>query len=572
MNLIIQPKTAKGLPFPISLWLLISYRAREFKNILVFGGTRTGMWMISILAAGGIFIWLDYLFFSKLIQAILERLEFLAPYMLDQLIHTLFLSFFGLLILSSMTSSVSGFFMSREIPFLLTSPVHPGAFLMQRFGLVFTQSAWMIIIFGAPPFLAYSVKMGHGWTFLAGWLPVFLLLIIIPVFLGSSCGIVLMRLLPASRVNQGLSFLTLAVGAMIIILFRMSRPERLFMDVPQEEVMDFVQAMSVPDSAFMPTSWAASAVVGLGSGQMGDVYLLNLIYLLVACVGCALLTYVLFRFFYWKGLSSLDEGQIRKTRRTKSFIESGFERLPPYLGSYLIKDMLIFARDPARWTQLFLLGALVVLYIYNAYSFPLGGFFYRNMVAFLNLAITGFVLSALCVRFVFPSVSLEGLSMWITMSAPVPMRKFFLAKYIFAAVPLCLISLILSVTTNIVMRVDADMMILFGGAAVAMALALVGLNLGMGAVFPKFQYENEAQIPASPGGVVTMIISLAYIGFMIVFMAAPVYRFFASPMGLTALRRGDAVFGLAAAILLSLAVAVIPVGIGLKKIGRWSDF
>ncbi|TNF45819.1 hypothetical protein EP232_05350 [bacterium] len=562
---------AKTLPFTTSLWLLISYRVRELRNLFVFGGKRTGMWSVSILLLGGLFIWLDYVFFVKLIQAVQEKLEFLAPYMLGQLIHTLFLSFFGLLALSSMTSSVSGFFMSREVPFLLTAPVHPHAFLIQRFGLVFTQSAWMIIVFGAPPFFAYSSRLGLRWDFLAGWLPVFLLLVTIPVLLGSSCGIVLMRLLPASRVNQALSFLTLTIGAMIIILFRMSRPERLFMDVPQEEVMDFVQAMSVPDASFMPTSWATSAVVGLGSDQMGGVYLLNLLYLLTAAAGCALLLLMVFRLFYWRGLSSLDEGQIRKARKGISFAESSFERFPPILGSYLSKDVLIFGRDPARWTQLFLLGALVVLYIYNAYSFPLGGFFYRNLVAFLNLAITGFVLSALCVRFVFPSVSLEGLSMWITMSAPVPMKRFFLAKYIFAAVPLCLISLVLSVTTNMVMKVDGDMMVLFGAASVAMALALVGLNLGMGAVFPRFQYENEAQISASPGGVVTMIISLAYIGFMVIFMAAPVYRFFASPMGLTALTKGDAVFGLAGALLVSVTVAIVPVGVGLRKVGGWTE-
>lgn len=563
--------TAKSLPFTTSLWLLFSYRIRELRNLFVFGRERTVIWAVLMLSIGSLFIWLDYLFFSKLIQAIQERLEFLAPYMLGQLIHTLFLSFFGLLILSSMTSSVSGFFMSREIPFLLTSPVHPAAFIIQRFSLVFTQSAWMIIIFGAPPFLAYSSRLGLGWPFLAGWFPVFLLLIMIPVLLGSACGIVLMKLLPASRVKQALSFLTLAVGALIIILFRMSRPERLFMDVPQEEVMDFVQAISVPDSTFMPTSWAASAVMGLGSNEMGGVYLLNLLYLLGTCGGCALLIYAFFKMFYRSGLSSLDEGQIRKSRKARTVVESIFERLPAVPGAYLTKDMLIFARDPARWTQLFLLGALVVLYVYNAYSFPLGGFFYRNLVAFLNLAITGFVLSALCVRFVFPSVSLEGQSMWITMSAPVPMRKFFLAKFIFAAVPLCLISLVLSVTTNVVMRVDGDMMILFGGASVAMAISLVGLNLGMGAVFPKFQFENEAQIPASPGGVVTMIISLVYIGFMVVFLAAPVYRFFASPMGLTALTRGDAVFGFTGAFLLSAAVAMIPMGFGLRKIGVWSQ-
>lgn len=563
--------TARGTGFARSASLLFGYRIREFLNLYRFGGGRIWGWTATVMLLGGLFIWFDYLFFAKLILAVQEKLEFLAPYMLQQLIHTLFLSFFGLLALSSMASAVSGYYMSREIPFLVTAPVSPAAFILQRFCLVFFQSAWMILIFGAPPFFAYAKQLDLGSGFMIGWFPVFSLLVVIPVFIGSSMAIVLMRILPAPRVNQALSFLSLAVGALVIILFRMSRPERLFMDVPQEQVMDFVRAMSIPESPFMPTSWATVAVGALASEGGRNVYLLNLLYLTIAAASCALLFYIVFRLLYWRGLSSLDEGRIRKATGSMTRIESSAENLPPVIGSYLVKDILIFVRDPARWTQLFLLAALVVLYIYNARSFPMGGYFYRNLVGFLNLGISGFVLSALCVRFVFPSVSLEGRSLWVTMAAPVPMRRFFLAKYIFAAVPLCLISLVLSLTTNLVMRVDGDMIVLFAAASLAMALALVGLNLGMGAVFPYFRYENEGQIPASPGGVIAMILSLIYVGFMIVFMAAPVYRFFAAPMGLAALTRGDSLFGLMGAGLLSVLAAVVPVGVGLRKVGHWES-
>ncbi len=561
----------QGLTFFNSFLLLISYRVREFSNRFVFGGYRIWGWTVSVLILGGLFIWFDYLFFSKLITAIQQRLEFLAPYMLQQLIHTLFLSFFGLLVLSSLASAVSGYYMSREIPFLITAPISPSAFILQRFWLVFLQSAWMILVFGAPPFFAYAGRLGLGVDFIIGWFPVFALLVLIPVLIGSTLSIILMRVLPASRVSHAVSFLSLAVGALVIILFRMSRPERLFMDVPEEQVMDFVRAMSVPESPFMPTSWATVAVVGLGSNVGKEIYLLNLLYLAAAAAASALMFYAIFRLLYWKGLSSLDEGRIRTAAGEMTRVESSAQRLPPVIGSYLVKDVLIFIRDPGRWTQIFLLAALVILYVYNAHSFPMGGYFYRNLVAFLNLAISGFVLSALCVRFVFPSVSLEGRSLWVTMSAPVSMRRFFLAKYLFAAVPLCMISLLLSLTTNLVMKVDTDMMVLFAAASLAMALSLVGLNLGMGAVFPYFRYENEGQIPASPGGVIAMILSLIYVGFMVIFLASPVYRFFASPMGLSALTRGDSLLGLLGAGLLSATVAVVPVGLGLGKVGRWEN-
>lgn len=560
-----------GTGYAISLRQLISYRLAELKNAFRFGGSRTLGWFFAMVTLGGAFVWLDYIFFYRLISAIETRLEFLAPFMLHQLIHILFLSFFGLLALSSMASSISGYYLSREIPFLVTTPVSPYALITQRFILVFFQSAWMILVFGTPPFLAYSIKLRLGWRFVAGWFPVFILLVLIPVLAGSILAMVLMRVLPAARVHQALTFMSLAVGALIIILFRMSRPERLFMDVPTEEVMDFVKAMSVPESPLLPTSWATQAVVSMSSGPLNYTYVYNLGLLLMACISAAILFLVVFRLLYFHGLSTVQEGTAGKSRKNMTRAEAALDNMPPVLSAYLTKDYLIFIRDPARWTQLFLLGALIVLYIYNAYYFPLGGFFYRNLVAFLNLALSGFVVSALCVRFVYPSVSLEGRSVWITMSAPVSMRQFFMAKFVFAAVPLVGVSIVLTTATNIIMGVDTGLMILFGATSVAIALALVGLNLGMGALFPRFNFENEGQIAASGGGVVTMIISLAYIGFLVVFMAAPVYRFFAAPMGLVALSRGDSIFGLLSAALLSFLVGVVPMGLGLSRVGRWSD-
>jgi ABC-2 type transport system permease protein len=560
----------KPIGFGKSSVLLIGYRITQIFNIYRFNGFRNLLWTLVVLALGILFIWFDYWFFSKLIAAIQDKLEFLAPYMLQQLIHTLFLSFFGLLALSSLSSSISGFYMSREIPMLVTSPISPTAFILQRYWLVFLQSSWMILIFGAPPFFAYGSRLGLGWGFITGWFPVFMLLVIIPVFLGSTLAMALMKILPASRVNQAVSFISLSVAALVIILFRMSRPERLFMDVPTEQVMDFVKAMTVPESPLMPTSWATAAVVNLSTSGSGDVYFLNVIYLAAAAAVFACFFFLVFKLFYRKSLATVDEGHIVKERKEETLIERTGERFHPVVGSYLVKDILLFARDPSRWTQLFLLGALVVLYIYNAYSFPFGGTFYRNLVAFLNLAISGFVLSALCVRFVFPSISLEGRALWVTMSSPVSMRRFLLSKYLFAALPLSIVSLMLTVITNLVMGIGGTMMVLFTTASLVMALSLTGLSLGMGAVYPKFDFENEGQIAASSGGVASMILSLGYVGLMVVFLASPVYGFFAHRMGMAALIRGDALFGLAGAGILSLLFGMIPILAGLKKVGDWS--
>ena len=61
-----------------------------------------------------------------------------------------------------------------------------------------------------------------------------------------------------------------------------------------------------------------------------------------------------------------------------------------------------------------------------------------------------------------------------------------------------------------------------------MTLALAGLALGFGTLFPQFETENAAQIPTSFGGLVFMMASVALIALVIMLEARPVYLYAAS--------------------------------------------
>jgi ABC-2 type transport system permease protein len=98
-----------------------------------------------------------------------------------------------------------------------------------------------------------------------------------------------------------------------------------------------------------------------------------------------------------------------------------------------------------QWSQLFLLFALMVVYIYSFKLLPLEraqmpSFFLQNLISFLNLGMVGFVTSAVAVRFVFPAVSLEGASFWIIRSAPLSLRDFLWAKFWSSLLPLLMIA------------------------------------------------------------------------------------------------------------------------------------
>ncbi len=558
-----------GIGFVRSARLLAVLKATELLNLLRFGGGRTRLWAVFLLGAGAAFFWFDWWFFHRMVAAIVGKVEFLAPFLMQQLIQSLFLAVFGMVGLSTLTAAVSGFYLSREIPYLLTTPVSPAAFIAQRYLQVFVQASWMVLVFGLPPFLAYREEMAVHPHFLAYLFPAFLLLLLIPSLVGASLAILLMRFLPATRVKQVLGFLSLGFGALVILLFRMSRPERLFQDVPQAQVMDFVSALAVPSIPWLPTTWASLAVGDLGGffGPTG-VYGLNLRLLAGTAAGAALLFAATFRLFYRKGLDTLDQGEVNREWRRVSLSERLLGGRGT-TGAYLAKDLLLFARDPGRWTQIFLLGALVVLYVYNSRYFPLGGTWYRNLVAFLNLGLTGFVLSALCVRFVFPAVSLEGRSIWITLSAPVPPRRFLRAKYLFSVVPLTAVSLLLTFATNLVMGVHPLLMALFAAVSVAMTFALAGINLGLGAMYPRFSHDNEAQVSVAPAGLMAMICSLAYVVLMVVLLAGPIHHLFAGPLRLQALGSAHALAGLAGAAVLSALCATVPLRVALRRVSGW---
>ena len=62
-----------------------------------------------------------------------------------------------------------------------------------------------------------------------------------------------------------------------------------------------------------------------------------------------------------------------------------------------------------------------------------------------------------------------------------------------------------------------------------MTLAVAGLALGFGTMFPQFETENAAQIPTSFGGLVFMMSSIALIGLVVMLEARPVYSYLSRP-------------------------------------------
>jgi ABC-2 type transport system permease protein len=198
------------------------------------------------------------------------------------------------------------------------------------------------------------------------------------------------------------------------------------------------------------------------------------------------------------------------------------------LGSLAEKDLRVFFRDNTQWSQLLLLGGLVVVYLYNfsvlpleKSPLPLG--FLQNEIAFFNLGLAGFVLAAISVRFIFPAVSSEGGAFWILLSSPLTVKRFLWGKFALSLPSMLILGELLVVTTNYLLRVSSFMMILSAVTMFMIVWGIVGLGIGFGALYPNFKYQNIAQVSTGYGGLMFMIYSALFIAVILGLEAGPVY-------------------------------------------------
>jgi ABC-2 type transport system permease protein len=274
----------------------------------------------------------------------------------------------------------------------------------------------------------------------------------------------------------------------------------------------------------LPSFWAGET---LFSALQGTVDWLHAGALWSTALAFTVLTRALFARFYFSGWSKAQEARKARFTRLRS-LDSLALLLPgrPAGRSLLVKDLKVFLRDTAQWSQLLLLVALALVYLYNFHVLDLDRIPYmsgviKNAYAFVNLSLAAFVISAVAVRFVFPSVSIEGAAFWIVRTSPVEMRLFLWSKFWTSVVPVLLMAEGLTILSNQFLNVAPFLKVLCAGAVVFLTLGLVGMAAGMGALYPRFGAENVTQVSGSYGGIAFMILAVLFILAEIALLAWP---------------------------------------------------
>lgn len=498
------------------------------------GPTATRNARLLLLGSIGLAFWGGTFAVFYRVLTYFQGVEGFGDILAHKLLSMVIMTFFVLLVFSSVITSLSKFYLSRDLILVHSMPVPAAKIFLARFLESSIDSSWMVAVYSLPVFLSYGIVYRANVFFYAIVAAAIVPLCLIASALSSLCVILTALLMPAGRMRSIFIFLGFFLFLILVPAFRLMRPEQLVDPDTFVSVLLYFRSLSMPASPLLPTTWVYDS---LRAALMGDTKG-TLFHLSLAWSFAGLLIFVsawIAGGCYFTGFSNAQTAPEKlfpvRSGHKKRYSPFFMKMLPDAARAFAVKEIKTFFRDQTQWPQLFLLVALIVVYVYNfsvlpLHKSPIQTIYLQNIISFLNMGLAAFVLTAVAARFVFPAVSLEGEAFWIVKAAPIPIGTFLWIKFFVYSAPLLALAEILTVVTNILLHVTPFMMGLSTTTIFLVVPGIVAMGVGLGAAYPDFKSENPDQVVTSFGGLLFMLFCAVFIGLVIVLEAGPVYTVF----------------------------------------------
>ncbi|HLE69374.1 MAG TPA: hypothetical protein VJH87_06810 [Vicinamibacteria bacterium] len=558
---------------PASIAALLAPYFRGIRNQQRNAGRGELLRALLFASVGLLFALFVFAGFYRVLLYIGQFDEFTAP-LTHRVLDTVSSFVLTVLLASTIVTALATQYLSDDLSLLMSSPVPLPALYGARLILTLLQSSWMVVLFSVPVYAAFAATAASPSVFLAAVALAFPPLVLIATCIGSMVTSALMAAFPARRVKEMLLLLSALFVVLLVFLIRVQQPEKLLNPRSIYDVTEFFSSFSTPSSPFLPSAWTTSVLVAGRNGEALPAMPLLLLWSTSAAlvvIGCWMA-----RWLYGIGYSRAQESRparLSSLPLVDRILETVSRPFEPRFRSLLLKDLRTFLRDTTQWSQLLLLVALVVVYLYNfsvlPANFTFATFYLQNLFSFLNLGLAGFVLAAVAVRFVFTSVSSEGRAFWILRSSPLTMEKLLWSKFWTALPPLLLLSQVLTIVSNQFLGATLFMTVLSSITILFVTFGIVGLGVGMGAAFPKFKFENVTQIAGSSGGLLYMIAASSFIAAVLFLESIPVYLILSADfrgVPLTSRALAASILSLGLVLVLNLFTVALPMRWGRRKL------
>ena len=552
------------------LGLLLDVSLKRLKNTFA-GFRRERITSLFLFLPLGIFLSLGLYFFFHRLLTFLNNVQVIGPILMERLLAMVFFSFLTMLLFSNIVTGLFTLYLSSDLPLLVSSPLRIKAVFNLKFIETLIHSSWMVLCFGLPIFTAYGVVNKASWNFYLSF-PFFLLpFLVIPGGLGVIITLSLARLFNAIRLRGAVLLGGTFFISGVCVYLRLLRPEKLVHPEGFPVLIDYLDHLKAPISPYIPSYWISKVFLATLKNQPQD-----MIFYFLALVSTAGMIWVVAGWFgerlYFSGWSRIGEGSLRGRRKRRKVIFFSLERLTRtffknrQVRSLLLKDLRLFFRDNAQWSQIFILLCIIAIYLFSIRNLPFEILYLKNWLSFFNFGFVGFLLAALGARLIYPSLSLEGKSFWIIRSSPLEAKRILREKLIIGFIPLVVVAEVLIIFSNILLRADPFLTWLSLGTVFFLSLGLSTLAVGIGALYPKFEAENPAQIATSTGGIIYMLFSFIFVLLVLACQSWPVYLYFQGRLGADLLSFLSISTSLVSFLALNSLIIFLPLKLGARAL------
>jgi len=482
-----------------------------------------------VLGSFGLLFWCGIFAVSWRVLVYFKGIEDIGDILGYKLLSMMLVVSFALLLFSSILTSLSKLYLSRDLLLVHSMPVSSYKIFIARWIDSTIDSAWMVIIYTLPVLISYGIVYQTGIFYYFNTMISMLCLATIASAVSTLMVMVAVIFIPASRMKSVLIFMGILSFVVIYLAIRLSQPELLVDPEVFDTVMVYISSLQTPSSPFLPSSWVYDSIRSALSGAISS----SLFFTALSVSFAGLLVFVLVLFsdaMYFKGFSKTQNAPARLFKNS-ILSDRIFNFMPGPVKSFTVKEIKTFLREQTQWTQIFLIAALIIIYVYNFKVLPLEKspiktVYLQNLFSFLNMGLALFVLTAVTARFAYPAVSMEREAFWLVKTSPLSIRAFLWIKFFIYYFPLLILTEVLIVATNIMLQVTPFMMALSTLTVFFIVPGIVAMGIGLGAAYPDFKAENPTQTITSFGGLVFMIVCAGYIGLAVIIEAGPVYHLF----------------------------------------------
>jgi ABC-2 type transport system permease protein len=431
-----------------------------------------------------------------------------------------------LLVLTSFTTVLSSLYLSGDMDLLLVAPVPMRAvFVVKFFGGLLIPYGLLFFLVG-PFLLGFGRGLGFGAAFFGVGILALLLLPLLPTGLGALLVMAVVRVIPARRAREIVGVIGGLVGVSWYIFSQFS--QQLGPQVVNARVLDYLRRF---DNPLLPSAWAGRAVVAAGQHRWPELALYGGLFAALSIgvfIGCLALAE---RLYYagWSNMST-QGGRVRRRKtqdegprempsagRSLAFRLSSMV-LPEQSLAVLRKDLQIFPRDLRNLQQLIFPVVLAGIWTFQLLrggpAFGGGGRsrdFFQMLGTLASAGISFYICLVLSSALGGSGISREGKAFWLLKAAPISTRRLLLGKLVLAYLPFPTVGTLFVIFLSILQRstpadfVRALALVLLGG------LGTTSITLALGAVFPKFDWENPRQQTSLRAGCLAPILYLVYV-------------------------------------------------------------